>query len=101
MYNFNKIKKMKNIDLVNIGNDNEVVEGTEEMKYENIADSPFTAVKKGDSKWLLVMGDNLVTRKTTETFEEMEEWVNSKPWELIVVSSKVFNDKIKEKNDEK
>lgn len=55
---------------------------------------------------MIVMASSVASRKKFETIEELEEYVDSKPWELIVTASSIFQDiindnKLKEAENEK
>lgn len=74
-------------------------------KYVEIEDTPFTAINIGN-KWMLVMASSVASGKKFDTIEELEEYVESKPWELIVTAGSIFRDiinenKLKEEENEK
>lgn len=63
-----------------------------EMNWEDIGDG-FYAVGK-DGAYNLVFCQQVVSPKTFETTEEAEEYKNEKPWELILIATSVYNERI-------
>lgn len=73
-------------------------------KYVEIEGTPFTAINI-NSKWIIVMASSVASGKKFDTIEELNEYVESKPWELIVIAGSIFRDimnenKLKEVNNE-
>lgn len=88
---------MKKTELLNEQNNNEMSINTKDIVFHEIEDSPFTAVKRKNKAWIIVMGDALATRKKFKTKEDAENYVKGKPWELIFVGSNIFNEKMQER----
>lgn len=93
---------MKKINLMreqSSREENVMIEHDDVSKYESIEGTPFTGIKVKD-KWIIVMGDEVASGKRFETLIELEQYVECKPWELIVTASNIFG-RIVEKNKEK
>lgn len=93
---------MKKIDLLreqSSGEENVMIEHENVSKYEPIENTPFTAIKV-KNKWIIVMGDEIASAKKFNTLIELENYIENKPWELIVTASNIFSSII-EKNKEK
>lgn len=74
---------------------------TELVKMVKIENSPFTAIKQDeDDKWIIVMGENLASSKRFDELIDAEMYVESKPWELIMIGSIIFMQKTSEINKE-
>lgn len=52
------------------------------QQYEVIDETPFAAVKQGDS-WKIVIGNMIATPYDFESKEAAEDYTKEKPWELI------------------
>jgi ElaB/YqjD/DUF883 family membrane-anchored ribosome-binding protein len=73
--------------------DNEQSTSNENMlKYVTIKNSPFTAIQLENERWALVMGDQLVTDQTFENVDEATQFVESKPWSLIMTAAYIYMD---------
>lgn len=84
---------MNSTDLVNIQDNeqvNEMNEASEIKMYEEIEDSPFIAIRNGNDKWVIIMGKYRVSRTEFNDLEELKEYVKSKPWELIMVTTSIY-----------
>lgn len=58
--------------------------------YHEVKESPFTGIKvKG--KWRIVMANDIASAKEFDNIDDMEKYIYSKPWELIVTASNIFN----------
>lgn len=94
---------MKKIDLLNEQSskleEKEKIENVNISKHELIEDSPFTAIKV-KNKWFIVMGDQIASGNKFDTLDDLREYIDTKPWELIVTASTIFNSIIK-RNKEK
>nr|QJB19716.1 MAG: hypothetical protein [Microvirus sp.] len=63
-------------------------------RYVKIEGSPFTAIKLENERWAIVMGDQLVSDQTFEDIDEASEFVESKPWSLIMAAAYIWVDYI-------
>ena len=65
---------------------------TEERKFTNVEDTPFTIVssKKGHE---IVIGNQIVSDKSFNTMVEALDYINSKPYMLIAVMNLVITEK--------
>lgn len=69
-------------------------------RYIPIDETPFALVKDGDV-WVIVMGNNLVSSKKFIYNYEAINYIEDKPWELIMNASFVYNSIVNElKNEE-
>lgn len=59
-------------------------------KYEVLDNAPFVVVQGSDG-WFVVMGEHIVSEKRFETKDEAKRYVESKPWELIIVGASAYN----------
>lgn len=64
-------------------------------KYEILDNAPFVVVEGSDG-WFIVMGEHIVSSKRFDTKDSAKRYVDSKPWELIIVGASAYN-KILEK----
>lgn len=70
---------------------NEIREESEEITtFEEIKGTPFTGIYR-HNKWIIVMGDEIASPKEFENVEEMKEYIDTKPWSLLMVSAAIFN----------
>lgn len=53
------------------------------IKTVNITGTPFTGVKYSDVDWKIAIGKFIVSDKQFENYEELENYVMIKPWELV------------------
>lgn len=71
-------------------------------EFEKIDNTPFTLIKTKKG-WIIVMGNYQASNKTFNDKNEAELYIHSKPWELLLISSYIFNEEIsnlKTKNNE-
>lgn len=89
----------KNLVQLQNSNENEINEKSEDvMVFETIEDTPFTAVYiKND--WVIVMGNEIASERRFEKIDELKEYIDSKPWELIVTSATIFDKIVKANKD--
>lgn len=66
------------------------------LKYVTIDGSPFTAILLQNGRWSLVMGDQLVSDQTFEDVDEAADFVETKPWSLIMTASYIYMQYINE-----
>ena len=52
------------------------------QQYEVIDETPFAAIKQGDS-WKIAIGNMIATPHDFESKEAAEDYTKEKPWELI------------------
>ena len=77
------LKLQTNVDT----QDSEKLPSSENMsKYEILENAPFVLVEGADG-WFVVMGEHIVSEKRFKTKNEAKRFVDSKPWELIVVGT--------------
>lgn len=62
------------------------------LRYVTIEGSPFTAIKLENERWGLVMGDQLVSDQTFNDVDEAKEFVDSKPWSLMITAAYIYTD---------
>lgn len=48
---------------------------------------PFTILETDDEKFLISLGNQIVSELTFDTLEEAEKYIDEKPWELILNST--------------
>lgn len=53
------------------------------IEYKKIENSPFMGVRQKD-KWFIVLGNQIVSSERFDTIEEMIEYVENRPYELIM-----------------
>lgn len=53
-------------------------------QFKNSDVEPIFGLAKIDEKIKIVLGNNIVTSKEFESFEEAEKYIESKPYELII-----------------
>lgn len=70
--------------------DSEVYGEDDVTAYHVIEDCPFILVKE-ENKWMIVMGSVICSIKRFETKEDAISYINSKPWELIIIGSKAYS----------
>ena len=88
----------------NAGSSTEKVETVpvEQFQYESTREeSPFTIVGNIEKGYKIVMGNQQISQKTFASIEEANIYVESKPWELIIVGCMVFRDSIIKYNKKK
>lgn len=75
----------------------------QEVEYVEIHGTPFILARV-TGHWKITLGYDVVSPKRFDTKEEAEEYVNQKPWELILVAGHIYNKRIeaflKERNKE-
>ena len=82
-------------EQMNVGTqDNEHSTSENMLRYVTIEGSPFTAIQLENERWGLVMGDQLISDQTFEDVDEAKEFVDSKPWSLIMTASYIYVDYI-------
>lgn len=82
-------------EQMNVGTqDNEQSTSENMLRYVTIEGSPFTAIQLENGRWAIVMGDQLVSDQTFEDVDEAKEFVDSKPWSLIMTASFIYVDYI-------
>lgn len=85
-------KKPENVETVPV----------EQFQYESTREeSPFTIVGSLEKGYKIVMGNQQISQKTFASIEEANIYVESKPWELIIVGCMVFRDSIIKYNKKK
>lgn len=52
-------------------------------EIERLENSPFTLIKR-DGKWIAALGMHVVVKEPKNTKEEVIEYLDSKPWEVIM-----------------
>ena len=77
----------------------EITEKQEKLfEVTEIENTPFGVFSK-DGEHNVVMKNQIVSDKSFNSKEEAIEWVNSKPWKLILISSFIYNEGVKEIKD--
>ena len=74
--------------------DNEELTSENILRYITIKNSPFTAIQLEDERWGLVMGDQLVSDQTFKDIDEATEFVETRPWSLIMTATFIYIDYI-------
>lgn len=64
------------------------------LRYVTIEGSPFTTILLENGRWGLVMGDQLVSDQTFEDVDEAAEFVETRPWSLIMTAAYIYTDYI-------
>ena len=62
----------------------------EKTIVKDVKDTPFKAIKDSTGKWQLVLGKDLAHRDGFETYEKLVEYVEKKPWDLIIVTNLII-----------
>ena len=71
-------------------------EKTEKLfEITEIENTPFGVFSK-DGEHNVVMKNQIVSDKSFNSKEEAIEWVNSKPWKLILIAGFIYNEGVKE-----
>jgi hypothetical protein len=74
----------------------------EVKKTVQIEDSPFAAVWiEQENSFVIIIGNEVMTNPKEMVFESIDEvqaWIDTKPWELIVKAAAVFTNKFNELN---
>lgn len=78
----------------------DISQNEELKKMVQVPNSPFWAVKGETGGWLLVMGNELMYKEEFETYEQLTNKVEEKPWELIIKSAYTFNTAVNKINNE-
>ena len=77
----------------------EITEKQEKLfEVTEIENTPFGVFSK-DGEHNVVMKNQIVSDKSFDSKEEAIEWVNSKPWKLILIASFIYNEGVKEIKD--
>lgn len=59
-----------------------------------VQESPFSLVRKR-SYWVIVIGNQIASGEQFATEKEAQEYIDSKPWTLIVTACMIINNKLK------
>lgn len=70
------------------------------FKREAVEGSPFTKIYEEDHGWYLVMGDYRLTNEH-ETEEELEEFLKTNMWNIMVVMMSIVSEKQIQLNNKK
>ena len=90
--NTNMAKKGTLLSLQSSENeiDNKELSFEERTIVKDVKDTQFKAIKDSTGKWKLVLGKYLAHRDGFETYEKLVEYVEKKPWELIIVTNLII-----------
>lgn len=55
-------------------------------KTHKKSDSPFTILETDDNKFLISLGNQIVSEMSFDKLEQAESYIYEKPWELILNS---------------
>lgn len=85
-------KKGTLLELQNSENeiDNKELSFEEKTIVKDVINTQFKAVKDSTGKWQLVLGKYLAHRDGFETYEKLVEYVEKKPWDLIIVTNLII-----------
>ena len=91
---------MTNLELLNTQTSVESADSLESTsenisKYVTLDETPFAVVEDG-GKWIIVFGQYKASTREFNNVEEAEEYVHSKPWELILTAGYAYNDMVNE-----
>ena len=64
-------------------------------KYVTVDDTPFAVVEDG-GKWIIVFGQYKASTREFNNVDDAKEYINSKPWELILTACYAYNDMVNE-----
>lgn len=67
----------------------ETQKGTQQEQYKN---TPFTMVKLGET-WSIVVGNQVASSEKFKTKKAAAEYIESKPWELILITQAIILNK--------
>lgn len=56
------------------------------IKAHKKSDSPFTILENEEGKFLISLGNQVVSEITFDTLDQAESYIYEKPWELILNS---------------
>ena len=80
-----------NVDSQDNENFNLKIDNEDVTAFKIVNNSPFCAIKyKG--KWNISIGSELISYITFNEYEQLEEYINSKPWELILIASTIYSE---------
>lgn len=69
-----------------------------ESNFQVSENGLFAFIKK-DKKINICLGGYKVCRKTFDTYKQAEEYLATKPWEIIINAAALFNHKQQEENE--
>lgn len=77
-----------------------VKEKTEQLfEIEQVENTPFNLIKQ-DERVKIIIGNQIASEKDFPTFQGAKDYINSKPYELILISSYIYhnlvNDSVKQ-----
>lgn len=52
------------------------------QSYMSVDYTPFAIVKRGE-KFVIILATDIISTREFDTFEEAEEYIGKKPWELL------------------
>jgi hypothetical protein len=97
---------MKNSELLNLqssaseaDNSNYSNENENVTKYVTLENSPFILVDI-EGRWGIVFGNQLVHEQTFETVDEAKDFIDTKPWSLILSACWLYGNFINEHRDQ-
>lgn len=64
------------------------------IDYHEVENTPFTVVKKEDGKCIIVLGSQQVSSRVFDSKDQAIIYIEQKPWELILIASSVFTNKV-------
>ena len=92
--------EIMNEKLLNLQDQADRQESNLEVEIKEVEGTPFRIVRN-EKEVSIIMGDQVLKRGFNE-IEEAEDYVASKPWELILIAGAVYNEfitKIRKEND--
>lgn len=83
---------MKKVELLNnqTGNKETTQKNVSLIEQIRIENTPFTAIKEEGKKWMLTIGNLIIHQSNTDVLDELIEYIESKPWDLIVLACSAF-----------
>lgn len=62
--------------------------------HKQLNNSPFQAIRYL-GKWRVSYGDNQLSDREFNSFDELQLWIDSKPYEIILIASNIYRENYK------
>lgn len=86
------MKKSQNNSISLSEKNLEHIKGEERQK---INDAGFYAIGNTDKGYVLTFGNQVVSERKFDTVEEAQDYVNGRPWELILMATLIYGEMVK------
>ena len=64
-------------------------------------DTPFQALLEEGKDWQIILGDQIVSQTKFKTQEKVKKYIDTKPWELIIIAVATFIEILDKEKKEK